>query len=83
MTRHSDIARQRLEAEQQERINQAREERGLKLLPTKIPEWVVDQEKEKMIDDLMDLVGAVREILQSKDRAKVAKALALLGEVAE
>ncbi len=80
---HSERAKLRLKKESDERVK-AGKKHGLDLVPHKYMEWEVEAEKDRMLDECMDVIGDVRRILKTKKGTaanKIKVALEILGEI--
>jgi hypothetical protein len=62
-SKHTETALQRLRNEENKGIEWYRS-RGLEVRPQKhIADWEIEQQKDLMLDELQDLIGDVRELL--------------------
>jgi hypothetical protein len=84
-SRHTERARKRLEAQSQKTVAAAKQDQGLTLTPHKLQDWEIQMEKDRMLDELQDLIGDVRRILKGKGsvQTRVQSAIVRLGEVEE
>jgi len=80
-TKGKETARTRLDAQSKKRVADAKKEQGLKLTPSKLTDWEIQVEVERMLDEMQDTLADVRKLLKGKDRDKVKKALERLGKV--
>ena len=72
----------RLQAASEKRVAEGKA-LGLNLVPHQYKDWEVEVEKNRMLDELQDVLGDVRRILEGEGKApaKVKAALERLGEV--